>query len=873
MWHDWYQQYFQTGPIPDNAMSGEYNLYIVFLSYLVATFASYVALDMSAHLRRPSSMLFRIGWLAGGAFVMGAGIWSMHFVGMLAFIMDMPMTYNLYWTGLSMIVAIVTAAIAFLFFMIKKPRPIHYVMCGMILGVAIPTMHYTGMAGMNGVIIHYYPSLFALSILIAIVAAVASIWLSIKSDHGSFRRRTVIKLACASVMGLAIVGMHYMGMFAAVFTHETSVMTGDMHALDPKLLAIFITIVIVSILINALVLSVSRFLYTTTVKNKNDFLLAVLDNMTGGVVACNAAGEINLFNKAAEELFGVPRKQSLNEWIKQCPFILTSTGKQGQLEDYPLYKALRGTKVKETKISVNDHNGIQHTLLVDGQLLKGIDEENLGAVIVWNDISERQRLDRFKAEFISTVSHELRTPLTSIRGSLGLALAGVGGQLSEKAHNLINIAHKNCERLILLINDILDIEKFESGQMRLDVKLLNLKALVIQAVDLNRGYGEKLNVNFTVREPLIDANVYVDSDRFIQVMANLMSNAAKFSKSGGNVDIAMEDKDNFIRITISDYGQGIPDEFRSRIFGKFAQADSSEAKQNPGTGLGLNISKAIIEKFGGHIGFDSIVGEGTTFYFDLPKPPESEIAVSSNKIFQKRLLVCEDDVDIAHYLQIILQEQGYLVDLAFSAQEAKRLVKLHTYAALTIDLVLPDVNGIQLIQELRNDESLKNIPIVVISANAENGKETYNNCVLGVFDWINKPIEPDHLVKVIQKIGFANEMPTILHVEDDLDIAEIISFKLVDLAKVITAPTLAKAKEIIKTEKIDFILLDMSLPDCSGLELIKIISHLTSKPIIIFSASEVSSDISEQVVAALVKSRTSEDTLVSTIKTLISGEV
>lgn len=485
------------------------------------------------------------------------------------------------------------------------------------------------------------------------------------------------------------------------------------------------------------------------------------------------------------------------------------------------------------------------------------------------DITQRKNIERMKNEFISTVSHELRTPLTSIRGSLGLMLAGVGGSLSEKGYNLIDIAHKNCERLIILINDILDIEKIESGQTRLDFQWVGVKSLIKQAVELNHAYADKYQVKFLIADPLPEAEVYVDSERFLQVMTNLISNAAKYSPAGQSVEISATEYGNYIRTSIKDHGPGIPEEFRSRIFGKFSQADSSIARKKGGTGLGLNISKTIIELFGGKIGFDS-TDEGTTFFVDLPKVPAAEISQHVSKSNNQRLLICEDDIDTAHMLQKNLQKQAYDVDIAFNASQALTLLNSYDYAAMTLDLVLPDKNGIDLIQEIRGNKKTQNLPIIVVSAKADEIKQEINGTGIGVIDWLTKPIDQKRLHAAIKKVYSSMKKPVVLYVEDDKDLVKIITYNLSETADVVHASSLAQAQEFFSKDKIDLVILDITLPDGSGLKLLRTLDGIKSKPVIIFSASEVSHEISAQVSAALVKSRTSDKMLVSTIKSLIS---
>lgn len=228
------------------------------------------------------------------------------------------------------------------------------------------------------------------------------------------------------------------------------------------------------------------------------------------------------------------------------------------------------------------------------------------------------RADRVKSEFISTVSHELRTPLTSIRGSLGLLNGGAAGALPPKVGELIGIAYRNTDRLQRLINDILDVEKLDSGKLSLELEDQSLPALVAQAVEANAGYAQDCDVRFAIQQPLPEATVRVDPHRLLQVMANLLSNAAKFSPAGTAVEISVQVDGRKARVGVKDQGPGIPPEFQPRIFQRFAQADGSDARLKSGTGLGLAISKALIERMGGRIDYATAPGAGTLFFFDLP---------------------------------------------------------------------------------------------------------------------------------------------------------------------------------------------------------------------------------------------------------------
>lgn len=234
------------------------------------------------------------------------------------------------------------------------------------------------------------------------------------------------------------------------------------------------------------------------------------------------------------------------------------------------------------------------------------------------DLSQQREMDRLKNEFISMVSHELRTPLTSIRGSLGLVVGAMAANLPEKTRTLLEIAHNNSERLIRLINDILDIDKIASGQMRFDMRPQSIAKMTAKAVELNQAYAQRFNVRIELAEIDQQSGVCVDEDRFIQVLTNLISNAAKFSPPGGRIGVEGQVGAEYVRVAVIDQGPGIPEEFRARIFGKFSQADSSEGRRVGGTGLGLHIVRQMVEHMGGRVGFETLLGRGTTFWVEFP---------------------------------------------------------------------------------------------------------------------------------------------------------------------------------------------------------------------------------------------------------------
>jgi PAS domain S-box-containing protein len=279
--------------------------------------------------------------------------------------------------------------------------------------------------------------------------------------------------------------------------------------------------------------------------------------------------------------------------------------------------ALAGQAV-DFEIDLGNVRGSEMHLSV--QLVPRRDERRavIGYYVLATNITALKEVDRLKSEFVTTVSHELRTPLTSIRGSLGLVAAGVTGVLPDKAKELVTIAMQNCERLVRLVNDILDSEKMLSGKMELSMRALDLVALIERSVRENESYAATHGVTVALQTGAPEARVMADTDRLVQVVTNLLSNACKFSNKGGVVEVTVEESAQRVRVSVADRGAGVPKEMQKRLFERFAQLDSSDARRKGGTGLGLSICRAIIERMDGHIGFAERDGGGSVFFFELP---------------------------------------------------------------------------------------------------------------------------------------------------------------------------------------------------------------------------------------------------------------
>ncbi|MDH5368554.1 MAG: PAS domain S-box protein [Gammaproteobacteria bacterium] len=586
----------------------------------------------------------------------------------------------------------------------------------------------------------------------------------------------------------------------------------------------------------------------------------ILETAVDGIITITEKGIIQSTNPAAEKMFGYDRKEMIGKNVKMLMPESYAVKHDGFLANY---------------VSSGDKKIIGIGREVEGLRKEGstfpmdlavsemeFDGERMFTGIV-RDITERKRLERMKAEFISTVSHELRTPLTSIRGALNLVIGKVGDKIEGKPKRMLEMAERNSERLTLLINDILDLEKIESGSLAFEFKKLDIIKLTRQAIDENEGYSQKHGVVLKLNTSLENASVFGDQNRLLQVYANLISNAVKFSQAGEQVEIIVEGNNDSYRVAVQDHGSGIPESFHNRIFQRFAQADSSDTREKGGTGLGLSITKAIVERHGGKIDFETEQGKGTKFYFDLTKELSSTSLHDNNKS-GPRVLICEDDEDIAMLLAEIVRPEGVNCDIAMTMHDAQALLQKNTYQLLLLDLILPDGDGLDFLHNLRADSATAELPVVVVSVRAEEGRKEFNGDAVSVLDWLQKPVDENRLLKSVRDAMKQSNRPRILHVEDDPDIIQVVRTLLEDTAELDAAANLNDARRLLGEFDFDLVILDLELADGSGDELLDDIKRCC--PVLIFSASAPPKEVAKRVSAALTKSMTNNDELLKIIK-------
>jgi signal transduction histidine kinase/CheY-like chemotaxis protein len=485
-----------------------------------------------------------------------------------------------------------------------------------------------------------------------------------------------------------------------------------------------------------------------------------------------------------------------------------------------------------------------------------------------NALLKRKHLDTLKDEFISTVSHELRTPLTSIRGALGLLSAGVLGKVDDKALNLLRIASTNTDRLVRLINDILDLERMDSGRAPLHLRRCYLNEIVQQAADTMRSMAEGSEIKFDlVQDPNAEAISFDgDPDRMQQVLVNLLSNAIKFSPRGSTIRaVGGYDGDNLI-LRIEDAGRGVPADKLETIFDRFQQVEASDARQKGGTGLGLAICRSILAQHGGAIWAErndknGSSRAGTTFILRIPRLVAAAEVTPLPLDPQGAILVVDDDAGVRQIVAEQLRRHGYTVLETDRGEQAVTIAERQKVEAILLDLYMPGLTGWQTIERLKQNPATANIPVVVLSVLSPAVNAGERPQLLGTAQgWVQKPFNESLLLAELGRVLHSGGGPgRILLVEDDEDLANVVlsSFEIekhrgkpnegIGIHHVTNA---ADAKLSCESDPPDILILDLTLPDGSGFALVDWLRQqpkLRTLPLVVYSGQEVTAAEMEQL--------------------------
>lgn len=441
----------------------------------------------------------------------------------------------------------------------------------------------------------------------------------------------------------------------------------------------------------------------------------VLASIAEGVLVNDVAGRVTLVNRSAAQLLRVDAKTSVGQPIRVMFESFTSRARTALLE------AMQ--RVYADPYSYADGQGVTETLIeVDSQVIQAylsplLEDagEFLGIVTVLRDITREVAAERVKTEFVSNVSHELRSPLTSIKGYVDLLLSGDIGKLQPLHEDYLNVIRTNANHLVRLIDDLLDVSRFDSGRFELEVFPIDAESLIIEALEMVRPQVDQKHLQLTTQlQPRVGA-VLGDRGRLVQVLLNLLSNACRYTPEGGEISVRLSKADSVLRVDVIDTGMGIALEDQSKIFQRFYRVNEQSVKEVQGTGLGLPIAKMLVEMHGGRIWVESQVGQGSMFTVILPLK-ENEIAqVVAPTMNSHTVLVVEDEAELAVSIEQCLRHAGYRVILTTHGHEAIALARAQHIDLIALDMFLPDIGGMEVLRQLKIDRATRDIPVIVLS--------------------------------------------------------------------------------------------------------------------------------------------------------------
>ncbi len=538
-------------------------------------------------------------------------------------------------------------------------------------------------------------------------------------------------------------------------------------------------------------------------KNRLETILA---SMGEGVVVTDRDHKILLVNTAAEAMLDV----RLHEAIGHDGDLILPV-KKAELEQ--ILQAVSGAKPSPPLVK-------KYKDKVLSILINQIRDERgqpFGVVSLLRDITEQAAIEAMKTEFISVVSHELRTPLTPIKGYIDLILEGDAGELTEEQKNYLEIVETNTDRLVALVNDLLDISRIEAGKIDLEVKPVPMEEVIRDVVAVHRKQIDSRGLSLTVSLPPQLPWVKADRGRITQVVNNLISNAYKYTFSGGIRVSAMPDGE-FLEVTVSDTGVGISKEDQRKLFTKFFRVKNPATRQTAGSGLGLAITKSIVEKHEGEIWVESWPGKGSVFHFTLPlvEPvPVVQKPKTASRRSSKKILVV-DERDTAGMVQHQLERVGYQVLLAHTGQQAIARALEDQPDLISMDIQLPGMNGIKAIEILRDNPQTTDIPIVVVSK----AQDKASLIRLGVAEILDKPIDEDNFLQVVERILWEGQRILIYAADGETHqlLEEVLSQRGYHL---IFARDGVDLLVHARKEQPELILMDLNLPDLDGYEALR----------------------------------------------------
>ena len=840
---------------------GSYSPWLVALSVLIASTASYVALDLAGRTTAAHGRAHWV-WLLGGATAMGIGIWAMHYIGMLAFTLPVPVYYNLPTVLVSLVAAVVAAAVALFVVSREKLGAVNAVIGSFAMGAAICAMHYVGMDAMRlQAMCMWNYTIVTLSVVIAVVVSFAALWLSFRF-RSEMRAFAPLKLASAVVMGIAVCAMHYTGMAAATFVPVAG--TVDLSSAVP-ISAIGVSgIVIVTFMVLALAAITSTVDRRFSAQNvrlqvSEERYRHLFDRSLAGVYESAADGRILNCNDAFARILGYPSREVCMQSRAGAHYVdpesraafLARLRQDRSLSDFEnRLRTLEGKPiwVLETATLVEGRPGepdrIEGTI-VDITLRKEAE------AALQKAMESAEAANRAKSEFLANMSHEIRTPMNGIVGMSELAL---GTDLTSEQREYIEMVAISADSLLSLINDILDFSKIEARRLELDLSDFDLNQLVddIMRAVAPRAHQKGLELAYHV-EADVPPTLRGDPMRLRQIVLNLISNAIKFTETGEVVLHITRERlagtEAVLHFSVRDTGIGIPVEKRAHIFETFTQADTSTTRKYGGTGLGLAIASQLAGLMNGRIWVESEVGTGSEFHVTLPFDvrPNTEARLTPRQLADLKglpILVVDDNATNQWILRDVLIGWGMRPTVVDGGEWAIKALQSslrsrEPFVAVLLDYQMPGMNGLQVAQRIRQFPEFRNVAIMMLSSVGQAG-DALRFAELSVAASLTKPVRQSVLQKALlaalgrpdrsedpAAIPDAAAAPAmtgrararVLLAEDNPINRRLVTALLEKRGHpVVTVDNGRSAVEAVAAERFDVVLMDLQMPELDGLE-------------------------------------------------------
>jgi two-component system, sensor histidine kinase and response regulator len=769
-----------------------YSPFLVALSIAIAILASYAALDLAGRTSASEGRL-RFIWTGTGAFAMGLGIWSMHYVGMLALTLPVRVLYDLPTVLLSLLAAVLASAVALLFVSRSALRPWPIFASSLAMGAGISAMHYIGMAAMRlPADCHYDLRIVAASILIAVVVSVVALLLAFRLRDIN-REFSPSKIASAVVMGFAIASMHYTGMAAVSFTPAPLVddvsHSIEVTALGGLGIAIVAAIVLAVVTVTS-VLDRKFAAQAAQLAFSHERYRLVFERSMSPLHRTSLDGLILDCNDACARALGYDSRSDLLASRALIEFV-----ESADAENY--FDALSNYRqVTDFEARLRRRDGRSIWVLENANL---VDESGAASRIVegsFIDISSRKEIERelqrtklhaegtsaAKSEFLAAMSHEIRTPMNGVIGMADLLLDTPLN--SEQREFALTLRH-SANALLAIINDILDFSKIEAGKMTIDPIPCALDTAVYEVAELLHAKTREKGLDFAVRyAPSLPSRFIADPGRIRQILMNLVGNAIKFTAKGG-IQLGVEadpspEADHegespsqtvYVKFSISDTGIGIPEGKLSSVFEKFTQADASTTRHYGGTGLGLAISSRLTEIMGGRMGVNSTVGEGSTFWFTLPLNVDTaapESPVTPFDLTALRFLHVDENPANRHVLHEQLHHWRLRHSECTSGDESLNLLRAarrdgDPFHFAILDDQISGTDPESLARAIKSDTQLSSTLLIMLSSRGQRG-DAHRAADAGFAAYLARPVRPTFMFEALRAVWANAQDPTHEHV-------------------------------------------------------------------------------------------------------------